>query len=157
MQGWRALAAAASVLLVVGYAVGSGVWASANPGWYAGLTRPAWQPPDVVFAVIWPLNFLALGVVGVLVTLRATPPVVGWWLAALAITVLGGLAWSYLFYVLHALAAAAAALGLAAASATGLIIITWPVSHVGALALLPYTVWVSLATSLAVEYARLNA
>ena len=64
MTTWRVLASVAVVALVVVYAVGSGVWVSANPGWYAGLTRPSWQPPDIVFGLIWPYNFVALAVVG---------------------------------------------------------------------------------------------
>lgn len=56
MVTWRLVASAAVVLLVVLYAVGSGIWVSANPGWYAVLVRPSWQPPDVVFALIWPTS-----------------------------------------------------------------------------------------------------
>jgi tryptophan-rich sensory protein len=37
-----------------------------------------------------------------------------------------------------------------------LVALTWVVTRGGALALLPYLVWVCLATSLAVGYARLN-
>ena len=47
--------------LVVGYAVGSGVWVSASPGWYAEPGRADWQPPDLVFGLIWPYNFVAWG------------------------------------------------------------------------------------------------
>ena len=57
------LASVAAVVLVVIYAVGSGVWVSANPGWYASLEKPSWQPPDIVFGLIWPYNFIALAVV----------------------------------------------------------------------------------------------
>ena len=37
---------------------------ASDPGWYASLPRPRWQPPDLVFGVVWPLNFGALAVVG---------------------------------------------------------------------------------------------
>ena len=37
-----------------------------------------------------------------------------------------------------------------------LVALTWSATRVGALALLPYLVWVSLATTLAFGYARLN-
>jgi tryptophan-rich sensory protein len=42
------------------YASLSGLWTSADPGWYAALARPPWQPPPWMFGVIWPLKFLAL-------------------------------------------------------------------------------------------------
>ena len=47
------------IALVVGYAVLSGRWVGHEPGWYAALPRPSWQPPPWVFGVAWLLNFLA--------------------------------------------------------------------------------------------------
>lgn len=70
---------------------------STNPGWYGGLIRPAWQPPDVVFGIIWPYNFVALAVVGVLVAQRGSPAAVAAWLALAAASVVCALAWAYLF------------------------------------------------------------
>ena len=54
-------AATIGILLVVIYAVGSGIWVSNSPGWYTSLNRPAWQPPDFVFGLIWPYNFIVIG------------------------------------------------------------------------------------------------
>ena len=157
MDLWRLVASVAAVALVLGYAVGSGVWVSASPGWYASLAKPSWQPPDLVFGLIWPYNFVALGVVGVLVARGGAPAVVTAWLAVGAASVACALGWAYLFYVPHRLDAAAVALGGAALLTAILVWITWGVTRGGALALVPYLVWVSLATSLAVGYARLNA
>ncbi len=157
MTTWRVLASVAAVALVVVYAAGSGVWVSANPGWYAGLTRPAWQPPDIVFGLIWPYNFVALAVVGVIVAQRGTPGLVGAWLAVAAASVVCALAWAYLFYVPHQLTASAIALAGAAGLTVVLVALTARATPGGALALLPYLIWVGVATSLAVGYARLNA
>lgn len=156
MTSWRLLASVGAVALVVAYAVGSGVWVSANPGWYASLARPAWQPPDAVFGLIWPYNFVALAVVGVLVAQRGSPAAVAAWLGVGAASVVCALAWAYLFYVPHRLVGAGVALAGAAALTAVLVGITWTVTRGGALALLPYLVWVCLATSLAFGYARLN-
>lgn len=157
MTTWRLLASVAAVALVVVYAVGSGVWVSANPGWYAGLTRPSWQPPDIVFGLIWPYNFLALAFVGVVVAQRGSPGLVGAWLAVAVASVFCALSWAYLFYVPHHLGASALALAGAAVLTLGLVALTWSATRGGALALVPYLVWVSVATTLAVGYARLNA
>lgn len=153
---WRLLASITAIVLVVGYAVGSGVWSATNPGWYAGLVRPAWQPPDIVFGLIWPYNFVALGIVGVVVAQRGSPGAVGAWLGVAAGSVVCALAWAYLFYGPHHLGAAAAALAGAAVLTGVLVVLTWSVTRGGAVALLPYLVWVCLATSLAVGYSRLN-
>lgn len=140
------------VAVVVVYAVLSQAWVSADEGWYSALSKPPWQPPDVVFGIIWPLNFLALVVAGVVLALRApsTGVVV---LAVLTVSVVFALAWAFLFYVPHALTPAALSLTAAA-------ILTWVVLVLAAgavrwlgLVLLPYSVWVSLATSLAWWYA----
>ena len=64
--------AVAFVAVVVVYAGLSTVWVSSDPGWYARLSKPSFQPPDLVFGLIWPLNFLALGLFGVLLARRAT-------------------------------------------------------------------------------------
>ena len=153
---WRLVSSIAAVGLVVVYAVGSGVWTSANPGWYASLQRPAWQPPDLVFGLIWPYNFLALAVVGVIVGQRGSPGVVAAWLTVTALSVTCALAWAYLFYVPHQFTAAAIALALAALLTAALVVLTWSVTPWGAAALVPYAVWVGLATALAVGYSALN-
>ena len=153
---WRLVASVGAVALVVIYAVGSARWVSTNPGWYAGLARPAWQPPDVVFGLIWPYNFVALAVVGVVVAQRGSPTAVTAWLVVGAASVACALAWAYLFYVPHRLGAAAVALAGAALLTAALVGLTWSVTRGGALALVPYLVWVCLATSLAFGYARLN-
>jgi translocator protein len=140
------------VVLVVLYAVLSQVWMNADPGWYAALPRPPWQPPDWVFGVVWPVNFLALGVVGAVLSLRdsgaAAPAFV-----VLAVSVACAVGWAYLFYAPHALGAAAVALGAAA-------VLTWALVAVAAsgvwwtgLLLVPYAVWMSVATSLSAWYA----
>ena len=116
----QGLIAATFVLVVLLYAGLSGLWTSTEPGWYASLPRPSWQPPPWVFGVIWPLNFLAVAGAGVALALQRSPsqslPV----LLVLSASVGFALAWAYLFYVPHQLAAAAACLALAA-------VLTWVV------------------------------
>jgi hypothetical protein len=60
-DGWAATVTWVAVVLL--YAALSSVWTAHDPGWYAGLAKPSFQPPDVVFGIMWPLNFLALLVV----------------------------------------------------------------------------------------------
>ncbi len=144
------------LLLVAAYAVLSTVWIGHDPGWYACLARPSFQPPDLAFGVIWPLNFLALFAVGVWVT-RAAGDATAWRATALlGASVVAALTWAWLFYVPHRLSAAALALALAS-------VLTWLLVAVVArsvpwagITLLPYAAWLSIATALAVQYSRLN-
>lgn len=157
MQLSRAVAAIAAVVLVVVYAVGSGIWVSGGQAFYAGLDRPPWQPPDVVFGLIWPYNFMVLGVAGVVVALSGSASARGWWLGLTALSVCCALGWAWLFYVGHALWPAAGALLIATLVTIPVVVITWRVAWLPGALLVPYVLWLGTATSLAVGYALRNA
>jgi translocator protein len=141
--------------LTVTYAALSTVWVSSDPGWYSSLHKPNFQPPDIVFGLIWPLNFLALGVVGVMISQRAP---------ARAVTILGvffisvgfALAWAYFFYVPHQLGVAAIMLGVASVLTWVMVILTWRITPILGAGLLVYAAWLTIATALARAYAQLN-
>ncbi len=152
----RTLLSVAFVAVVVAYAVLSTVWVSHEPGWYAALDKPSFQPPDLVFGVIWPLNFLALAGTGLVVAQQATTGAGLRILGVLVVSVVLALAWAYLFYVPHRLDAAAWSLAGAAVLTWLLLVLEARVAWwLGAL-LTPYACWLSIATALAFGYARLN-
>ena len=142
--------------LVAVFAGLANVWNGHEPGWYAALERPFFQPPDIVFGLMWPLNFLLLLVVG-LTSIRTAPTDVAWTATGvLAVSVVLALGWAWLFYVPHQL-------GVAAACLAGAAVLTWILLAVVArhetwagLLLAPYALWLSVATALSVTYARLN-
>lgn len=148
------LVAAGVVVVVVAYAALATRWISADAGWYDGLTKPAWQPPDWVFGVAWPYNFLALGVAGVALALQHPGRPSAGWLAVFAVSVVFALGWAYLFYVPpHRLVAAAVSLGIAAALSWLLVAIAFRTQAWTGWVLLPYAVWMTVATSLSVGFA----
>ena len=103
------------IALVAVYAGLSSVWTARDPGWYAGLAKPSFQPPDVVFGIMWPLNFLALFAVGAWFTRSSAAEAVWPATLVLGVSVAAALAWAWLFYVPHRIGAATVALALAAA------------------------------------------
>ena len=107
---WRAVAVAAVIITIVVYAVGSGALVSTGSTWYLALDKPAWQPPSWIFGLIWPYNFVAIGVVGSVIAWNAAPARVIAVLVLLAVTVAFALTWAYLFYGPHQLTGAAIAL-----------------------------------------------
>jgi benzodiazapine receptor len=151
--GW--VATAVWVAVVVLYAGLSSVWTGHDPGWYSRLAKPSFQPPDVVFAVIWPLNFLALLGVGVWFTGSATT---GVWPATLvlAASVIAALAWAWLFYVPHRIGTATVALGVATVLTWVLVALVARSLPWAGVVLTPYAAWLSVATALSVQYSRLN-
>jgi len=154
MSRTQLVTAAGFVVVVVVYAALSGLWTSAQPGWYAALERPSWQPPPWVFGVVWPLNFAALLVSGVSLAARVEPRQAVVPLMVLTASVGFALGWAYLFYVPHALGAAALALAVAAALTWLLVGTFWRVVPWTGAILVPYALWMSVATSLAVGYWR---
>ena len=142
--------------LVVVFAALANVWNGHDRGWYAELRRPFFQPPDVVFAVMWPLNFALLLLVGV-TAVRTSPTDVAWTATGvLAGSVVLALGWAWLFYVPHLLGAAAACLAGATVLTWVLLVVVFQTEVGAGVVLAPYALWLSVATALAVAYVRLN-
>lgn len=67
------------------------------------------------------------------------------------------LGWAYLFYVPHRLVAAAVSLTVASVLTWGLVAVAAQAQWWVGLVLLPYAVWLSVATTLAYGYAHLGS
>ena len=152
----RGLVGSIGTALVVVYALGAGRWASSDPGWFRSLVRPPWQPPDVVFGLIWPYNFVMLAVAGWAVAARDSRTEHVVWLGSLALSVAAALTWAWLFYVPHSLTASGFALTAATLLTIPLTVLAFRASVPLGFALLPYQVWLAVATSLAFGYASRN-
>ena len=150
------VASAIGITLVLIYAFGSGIWVSNAPGWYTSLHRPPWQPPNFVFGLIWPYNFVVLGIAAAKVaqTLNRTQTIS--WLLLFAASVTSALVWAYQFYVPHNLSFAALALGIAALLTLPVLYLTFKASLLIGILLVPYQVWVIIATTLAWGYSTRN-
>ena len=142
--------------LVLVYAFGSGIWVSSSPGWYASLNRPPWQPPSFVFGVIWPYNFIMLGVAAFNIAQSLTRAQTMTWLLFFAASVTAALVWAYQFYVLHNLSIAAIALAMAALLTLPVLYLTFKASLLIGFLLVPYQVWVAIAATLAWGYSTRN-
>ena len=153
---FRTVAAAIGIILVIIYAFGSGIWTSSSPGWYGTLNRPPWQPPDFVFGLIWPYNFIILGIASyrISMTLNRNETII--WLSSFALSVVAALSWAYNFYVPHNLQLAAFSLGATALLTLPMLFYTFRVSLALGFALLPYQIWVAIATTLAWGYYTRN-
>ena len=150
------LLAALGIALVVIYALGSGIWVSNAPGWYSSLVRPPWQPPDFVFGLIWPYNFIMLGVAAFNIAQSLTRAQTMTWLLFFAASVTAALVWAYQFYVPHNLSIAAIALAMAALLTLPVLFLTFKASLLIGLLLVPYQVWVAIAATLAWGYSTRN-
>ena len=149
-------AGALGIILVLVYAFGSGIWVSNAPGWYSSLNRPPWQPPDFVFGLIWPYNFIMLGIAAFNVAQSLNRAQTITWLLFFGASVASALVWAYQFYVPHNLSVAAIALGIAALLTVPVLYLTFKASILIGVLLIPYQVWVIIATTLAWGYSTRN-
>jgi tryptophan-rich sensory protein len=155
-MGSRQLLTMVGLLLVIIYALGSGIWTSSSPGWYGTLNRPPWQPPDFVFGIIWPYNFIVLGIASYRISMALNRNEIIIWLSCFALSVVAALSWAYNFYVPHNLQLAAISLGATALFTLPMLIYAFRVSIALGFALLPYQIWVAIASTLAWGYYTRN-
>jgi benzodiazapine receptor len=157
VTGWRVVAAVLAVGLVVAYAIGSGRWVGTGSSWYQSLEQPAWQPPPAVFGLAWTYNFIAIAVVGVGMAAIAPPRQVIGFLAVLAISIGLAIGWAYAFYGPHALVLAALLLTAAALVTIVPVVIAFAERAWLGWLLVPYLLWLAVATSLSWGYVALRS
>jgi tryptophan-rich sensory protein len=153
MRHWGSII---GLLLVITYAIGSGIWTSSSPGWYGNLNRPPWQPPDFVFGLIWPYNFIVLGIAAFQISASLSRNQILIWLSCFALSVAAALTWAYNFYVPHNLQLAAISLGVTTILTIPVLVLTFRASTLLGFALSPYQIWVAIATTLAWGYYTRN-
>ena len=144
------------ILLVLIYAFGSGIWVSSSPEWYSSLQRPPWQPPSSFIGIIWPYNFMVLGIASYQVSKSLTRLENISWLVFFGLSIFGALTWAYQFYVSHNFILATIALGLTALLTIPVLFLTFRASLIMGLLLIPYQIWVIIAATLAWGYLTRN-
>ncbi len=78
------------------------------------------------------------------------------WLTFFALSVAAALSWAYNFYVPHNLQFAAFSLGITALLTLPVLLLTFQASTLLGFALLPYQIWITIATTLAWGYYTRN-
>ena len=147
-MSFRTAIAASGIAMVLAYAIGSGLWVNTGDNWYANLNKPSWQPPDFVFGIIWPYNFIVLGIAATIIGQRASKPAALTYIAFFALSVIAALTWAYLFYNPHNLTGASLALTSTALLTIPMTYILFTISIPMAIAVMPYQIWVAIAAAL---------
>jgi tryptophan-rich sensory protein len=145
-----------NISLVAIYAIGSGLWVNSGDGFYRSLKRPFWQPPDYLFGIAWPYNFLVLIIAGIVIANSASNLFRLSYTIAFAFSVITALVWAHSFYIQNNLILAAISLGVTALLTVPMVAIAFQTDWKIGLALLPYQLWLIVATSLSVGYKVLN-
>lgn len=137
---WLAISFAAAAL---------GGFASAHAGdFYQQLTRPEWAPPAWLFAPVWTLLYLLMGIAAWLVWrehgFRKARTALSLFLIQLAVNAL----WTWLFFVWHLGALAFSEILILWALVLCTVVAFWRVGPIAGALLLPYLVWVTFASAL---------
>lgn len=138
------------LVLVVGGVIGV---ATAPGDWYAGLNKPFFNPPNWLFAPVWTLLYVLIGIAGwrSFVAAPKGRAMMFWW-AQLLLNWL----WSPVFFSLHLLWPALIVILAILAAIISFIAASWRADRTAAWLFVPYLCWVSFATALNAAVAVLN-
>ncbi len=141
------------VFLVLTFAA-AGVGAQFGPSpWFEALRKPAWNPPNWVFAPVWTALYAMMAVAAWLVWRTGARAPLACWLVQLALNA----AWSWLFFGLERPDLAFVDIVVLWLAIAATLVTFAPVSRPAALLLAPYLAWVTFATVLNGTIWRLNA
>lgn len=124
--------------------------------WYSTLNRPPLTPPDWIFAPVWTVLYITIGIAVVAYYRSASKAHVGWTSALLAVHLLTNFMWTYLFFSLRSPVMALVDIVVLDISLIALIGLFWKSSTLAGVILAPYLVWVLFATYLNFGFYRLN-
>jgi len=145
-----------SVVIFLVVTVGGGLaigYLTRPDGWYAGLNKPAFNPPNWVFGPVWTILYVLIAVAGARVfAVAGGGTATAAWVAALALNFL----WSPVFFGLRRPAAALVVVLALLAVIVVFVVLSWPVDRLAALLFLPYAAWVAFAATLNAAVVRLN-
>jgi len=155
-MNWLKLLASVAACQLAGI-LGAVFTSPAIPSWYAGLKKPAFTPPAWLFGPMWISLYLLMAVAAYLVWQKGLSyPGVRAALAVFVGQLLLNALWSPMFFGLRAPLAGAVVILLLWLAIVLTIFLFWKISRPAALLLLPYLLWVSLATALNISIAFLN-
>lgn len=141
------LIACLALCLGVGF-VGSLMTQSEIPTWYAGLAKPSWTPPPIVFPIVWTTLYIMMAVS--LWRLWESPSALPrrraliWFLIQLALNAI----WTPLFFGAHAVLTALIVLVLMICAVCATILHAMRVDRLAAWLLVPYLCWIAYASTL---------
>jgi tryptophan-rich sensory protein len=141
---------------MVGTSVMGGLATEIGP-WYFSLKQPGWKPPDWAFGVIWTMIFV-LSAFAWMIVLNSNPSrlqknkIISLFFLNAFLNVL----WSVFYFRMHHPDWSLIEAFFLWGSVLAIILVMWPIRKLGALLMLPYLIWVTIAMRLNWETLVLN-
>lgn len=146
------LAAALFVIAVVGTGTLIGL-AFPPGGWFEGLVKPSFQPPDWLFAPVWSILYVLIGIVGWVLWFRSgRDDLRALWVAQMILN----FAWSPMFFGAQNPALALVVILTLLGVLIAFILRAWRGHAALAMLFLPYAAWVAFASLLNSAIVALN-
>lgn len=131
---------------------------SGDMAWYQTLKLPAMAPPGFAIGIVWTVIFILSAISALIVwnnMLHVDPKFPS--IAILFLfNALLNIFWSFLFFNQHLIGFSIIEMVVLEATVIGLIVMIWPLSKWASTLLIPYAVWVVVATYLAYNIWILN-
>jgi len=138
-------------------AIGTVATLSEIPTWYAALAKPTWAPPNWLFGPVWTTLYILIGVALFLVWRKGSDKKeVKLALLVFAVQLVLNVLWSVVFFGYHSLLGGFIAVILLWIAILANIIVFYRVSKPAGLLLVPYIIWVSIASYLNYSVYLLN-
>jgi tryptophan-rich sensory protein len=145
-----------SLVLFLALVVGGGLvlgFLTAPGAWYAGLAKPAFNPPAWLFGPVWTVLYILIAVAGWLVWQRNRHgwPMKLWWVQLVL-----NFLWTPVFFAAHQIGLAFVVILLMLATILAFIETAWRQDRVAAWLFTPYASWVAFASVLNCAIWQLN-
>jgi benzodiazapine receptor len=155
-MNWTKLLASIAACQLAGF-FGSLFTRPAIPSWYARLQKPSFAPPNWLFAPMWISLYLLMALAAYLVWRKGLGSRgVRLALAVFLVQLLLNALWSPVFFGLRAPLAGAVVIVVLWLAILLTMVLFWNISRPAAWLLLPYLLWVSLASALNISIYLLN-
>ena len=125
--------------------------------WYPTLTKPSFNPPNWLFAPVWTLLYILIGISAYLVWMKRDRIIhFQRTVAIYFIQLILNLAWSFIFFYLHEIGFALAEIIMLLIMIIVNAIIFYKIDKWAGLLFIPYIIWVSFASFLTYNIFILN-
>ena len=153
---WKKALITVPLIVIVGGLMGVVSNSGFGNDWYAPLTKPSFQPPGWAFGVVWTTLYTMMGIA--LATILNAPKSAerSRGLTLFAVQLALNFAWSPIFFGGGMIDVALLVILAMNVSVTATIISLWKVRPLAGALLIPYLLWLCLATALNHETGRLN-
>jgi tryptophan-rich sensory protein len=142
------LVASILIPLIIGF-LGSSATMAEIPTWYAALSKPSWSPPNWLFGPVWTTLYILMGISLYLVWSKGLDRRdVRFAILIFGVQLLLNMLWSVVFFSYHALFGSFILILILWISILANIIAFYVISKPAGILLVPYIVWVSIASYL---------